>query len=388
MSNGWNMHPLGALLADDGLSYGIVQPGQDDPSGVPILRVNNLRHGAVSVTDPLRVSPAIESKYQRSRLRGGEVLLSVVGTVGETAIAPKELSGWNVARAIAVIRPSGVESAWLRLCLMSEPAKRCMHIWKTTTVQETLNLRDIRRLPILIPPAADRRSITALIETLDAKIVANDRTASTCHELGQAISAHAHNAGFLTLLSDIADITMGSSPPSLSYNEMGAGLPFYQGIRDFGERFPRRRVWCTSPVRTAAPGSILVSVRAPVGELNIAREQCCIGRGVAAATSRYGTPSVLFHELAGSSEIWRPYEAEGTVFGSIGKDQLRKLSIRSLAKPEAESLEIRLSALDRKVEELFMESQVLRHLRDTLLPRLMSGEIRVREAEKMIEDAT
>jgi len=239
-----------------------------------------------------------------------------------------------------------------------------------------------------IPSLEEQARVAGVLMSLDDKLAANDGAATACHELAQALSVEAHAGASFAPLSDIAFITMGSSPPGKTYNERGVGVPFYQGTRDFGGRFPGQRVWCTAPVRTADAGSTLVSVRAPVGEVNVAVERCCIGRGIAAITSRYALPSVLFHELAGSQEVWRPYEADGTVFGSINKIQLQKLLIRSVTGPDAVRLEANLSSLDRQVEALFGQSQVLRDLRDALLPRLMSGEIRVREAEKIAEDAT
>src|SRR6266481_5049192 len=85
------------------ISYGIVQPGSAIADGVPIIRVGDVRNGQISTANPLRVRPELEAQYQRTRLRGGELLLTIVGTIGETAIVPRKLAGWNVARAIAVL---------------------------------------------------------------------------------------------------------------------------------------------------------------------------------------------------------------------------------------------------------------------------------------------
>lgn len=165
-------------------------------------------------------------------------------------------------------------------------------------------------------------------------------------------------------------------------------MPFYQGTRDFGDRFPGQRVWCTSPVRTAPKGSCLLSVRAPVGRVNVARELCCIGRGVAAVRSTQGTPSVLFHQLAAASDVWLPFESEGTVFGAINKQQLAEIELPAVDAESARALEEVLRPLDQRVASVYDENRVLAELRDTLLPRLMSGEIRVRDAEKVVEDVT
>jgi type I restriction enzyme, S subunit len=382
----WKYVELGELLEPNGLSYGIVQPGSQDADGVPILRVKNLQKDRIYTDDVLRVSPEIEQQYIRSRLIGGEVLLSLVGSVGAVAVAPPSLAGWNVARAVAVIRVRGDANKWVGYYLNSDIAQHYMHTWKTTTVQATLNLRDVRRLPIAIPPDPERDAIVALLGSLDDKTAVNDSITSSCHALAQAYLTQAHENLSRRPLAEIATITMGSSPPGETYNENGIGIPFYQGTRDFGERFPSRRVWCTEPARVAPEGAVLVSVRAPVGRVNIAREHCCIGRGIAALESRSCTPSVLFHELSAAAEIWMPYESEGTVFGAINKGQMQGLLIPALDEASAVKLEEILRPLDRRVAAVFGENAALARLRGMLLPALMSGAIRMRGADRIAED--
>ncbi len=174
---GWDCNLLDDLVdADRGISYGIVQPGKHDDAGVPIVRVNNLRNGRIETNDVLRVSTTIEEKYARTRLRGGEVLLSLVGTLGECAVVPPELRGWNVARAVAVIPiRSDIDPRWVTTCLRSAPLQHLIRTWATTTVQATFNLRDVRRLPIVIPPTATREWMTKVLGMLDDKIELNRR---------------------------------------------------------------------------------------------------------------------------------------------------------------------------------------------------------------------
>jgi type I restriction enzyme, S subunit len=114
-----------ALLSDlvepsRGISYGIVQPGTHVSGGVPIVRVSDVRGGRIAVDDPLRVAENIEAAYVRTRLRGGELLLTLVGTVGEAAVVPASLAGWNTARAVAVIPVrSEIGAYWVQIALRS-----------------------------------------------------------------------------------------------------------------------------------------------------------------------------------------------------------------------------------------------------------------------------
>jgi type I restriction enzyme S subunit len=177
---------------------------------------------------------------------------------------------------------------------------------------------------------------------------------------------------------------MGQSPPGHTYNEAGDGLPFYQGRADFGFRFPRRRVYCTAPTRHASAGDTLISVRAPVGDINMASEDCAIGRGVAAARHKTGSRSYTFYFMRSLEEVFGRFEAEGTVFGSIGKKDFH--AIRCAIPPRAvvSAFERLCSVLDNRIETNERESHTLAALRDTLLPKLISGEQRVKDAERIV----
>lgn len=186
--DGWRYESLGDLVEERGVSYGIVQPGSETTDGVPIVRVNNIRNGRIDTTDMLKVGADIEAKFQRSRLCGGEVLLTLVGTLGEVAIVPDNLRGWNVARAVGVIpvrKDPG--SLWVSICLRSAFIQHCIRTWATTTVQATFNLRDLAKLPIPIPPRETREAIAAVLGTLDDKIELNRRMNATLEAMARAL---------------------------------------------------------------------------------------------------------------------------------------------------------------------------------------------------------
>ncbi|HWM25730.1 MAG TPA: restriction endonuclease subunit S [Chthoniobacterales bacterium] len=186
--NGWRYESLGDLVEKRGVSYGIVQPGRETTDGVPIVRVNNIRNGRIDTTDMLKVGADVEAKFRRSRLRGGEVLLTLVGTLGEVAIVPHNLCGWNVARAVGVIpvrKDPG--SLWVSICLRSAFIQHCIRMWATTTVQATFNLRDLAKLPIPIPPTDTREAIAAVLGALDDKIELNRRMNATLEAVARAL---------------------------------------------------------------------------------------------------------------------------------------------------------------------------------------------------------
>ncbi len=183
------------------------------------------------------------------------------------------------------------------------------------------------------------------------------------------------------------DLTMGQSPPGTTYNENGNGMPFFQGRRDFGFRYPSPRVYCTAPTRIANAGDTLVSVRAPVGDINMAYETCCVGRGVAAVRHKSGSRSYTYYAMQSLGERFKRFEAEGTVFGSINKKQFQSLPSVKVAPDVITVFENITYPIDENIRSDEEEMQTLAKLRDTLLPKLISGELRVPAAAKLVEDA-
>lgn len=178
-------------------------------------------------------------------------------------------------------------------------------------------------------------------------------------------------------LSQIANITMGQSPDGSSYNEEGTGTSFYQGSTDFGWLFPTIRQYTTAPSRMAKKGDILLSVRAPVGDMNVANTDCCVGRGLAALNSRTGSDGFLFYVMKYFKQIFDRRNSEGTTFGSITKNDLRSLA---LAYPTADLLKKYddvVTNYNKMIFERSLENQELVELRDWLLPMLMNGQVTV-----------
>jgi type I restriction enzyme S subunit len=364
------------------------------PQGVPVVRGVNLRKGTFVDDEFVFINDEMADRMPGANLTAGDLIFTHRGTVGQVSRIP-----WRPRYPRYVLSTSQVKAR-----LDSQRAQpEFYYYWFSSAAGQHELLRNvstvgvpglgqpvatIKSLKVPHPPLPMQKAIAEVLGALDDKIAVNDQIARTCHELAQAHFSRFRKNATPESLAKLAAITMGSSPPGDSYNEGDHGMPFYQGTRDFGDRFPSRRVWCTAPVRVAPSGSILISVRAPVGRVNVTREECCIGRGVAAIRTSQGTPSLLFHELAASSDAWKPFESEGTVFGAINKGQLESIQILSVAGTSALALEELLNPLDQRVDSTFAENQVLAELRGTLLPRLMSREIRVRDAEKIAAEVT
>ena len=388
---GWGYVRLEDLLEPDGLSYGIVQPGSDDAEGVPILRVKNLQSG-IQTDDVIRVSPEVERQYRRSRLKGGEVLLSLVGSVGTVGIAPLHVSGWNVARAIAVIRVRGHANFWVKYYLSSDVPQHYMHAWKTTTVQAKLNLRDVRRLPIALPPRHERDAIVTLLTALDDKFVVNERIARTADDL--------RSVRFLRWVqSDPARVDSGPLSSAASFvngraftkNATGAGRMVIR-IAEINSGPGMSTVYNdleVPDVHLARPGDVLFAWSGSLAVARWHRPEAIVNQHIFKVIPSTGMPTWLVYELikAKLADFKGIAADKATTMGHIQRHHLDE----TVVAPKAQYI----SGLDAELGPLWdralaaeQEALTLAELRDTLLPALMSGVIRVREAERIVEDVT
>lgn len=178
-------------------------------------------------------------------------------------------------------------------------------------------------------------------------------------------------------LENICEIIMGQSPPGTTYNEDGNGIIFFQGKTDFGDFFPTPRVYCTSPKKFAEKNDVLFTVRAPIGSINIAKEKCCIGRGLASLRLKNNHGSFLYYFLKNSFNEWQRFDADGTIFGAVTKEKM--CGFRTII-PNTNTIISFNKTVDPLYNNIFKNNeqiQILTKIRDSLLPKLMSGEIRI-----------
>ena len=253
---------------------------------------------------------------------------------------------------------------------------------QSTSAYPSIKPSDIEDLEIEIPDLATQKKIAGILGSLDRKITKNTELNENLQEQAQTLYANMfiHNASdqwIEGVLSDVADITMGQSPKGDTYNEDGVGTVFFQGRGEFGFRFPTRRLFTTDPKRMAQSNDVLMSVRAPVGDLNVAYEPCCIGRGLGAIRSKDNHQSFVLYTVFSLRGKLDMFNGEGTVFGSINRDALNLMPITIPPKDEMDRFEEIVAPMDAVIRNNYEEICRLEAIRDSLLPRLMSGELDV-----------
>lgn len=377
--------------------------------GVPVIRGNNLSLSLDKFYDDGFVFVTQEKADELNCYAlEGDLLFTGAGTIGQVGIleAPLKYEKYVISnkQLRARIDTSKVDllyayywfsSAWMQDYFIRNN--------KGSTVP-LISLSELKDAPISYPEdISEQKRIVAEIEVLSQKI---DTNRSICTEL-ESMAKTIYDYWFTQFdfpdadgkpyrssggsmewdeqlkrkipqgwgagqLSDIANITMGQSPAGETYNENGNGKIFYQGCTDFGTRFPVPRVYTTAPTRFAKAGDILMSVRAPVGTLNVAIEDCSIGRGLAALNSKLGSQLYLWYTLAGFKQLFDVLDGNGTTFGSITKDTLYEMKVVIPDSTLVKSFEEIVQPIERKIRAAEQENRELTNLRDWLLPMLMN----------------
>ena len=247
-------------------------------------------------------------------------------------------------------------------------------------VRGSLTWEDFCNMTLPIPSITRQRKIVSEYETLTNRIHLNEQMIQNLEATAQALyrkmfvdNIDKENLPYgwrIGTLSEIANITMGQSPDGETYNLDGEGMIFYQGRTDFGRRFPTARVYTTSPTRYAKEGDVLLSVRAPVGDLNVASHNCCIGRGLASLRSKTECQSYLYYQLQVLSDVFNVSDDEGTIFGSINKDDLYNIEILVPNINKMKDFESQVSIIDHEIQFKDREINILTELQSLLLAKM------------------
>ena len=319
----------------------------------------------------------------RSGVEQWDILFSMIGTIGNLYIETN--SNINYAcKNMGIFQMGGDEmkSKWLYYYLQSPKAVEYIAAVSRGTTQGYVPLGALRKMPVDVVENIVRDKIVTFLWNLDEKIKTNIEINNNLEQQAQAIYQQIFIDNVSSnwtegTLSDIADITMGQSPSGSSYNEDSNGTIFFQGRAEFGFRFPAVRLYTTEPKRMACANDTLMSVRAPVGDLNVAHTDCCIGRGLAAIHSKNNHQSFVLYTMFSLKKQLDVFNGEGTVFGSINRKSLNEMPILIPSSEKLDEFEALVAPMDAAIRNNYDEICRLKQLRDSLLPKLMSGELDV-----------
>ena len=395
--------------------------------GYPYVAIPQVKDGRINLDGVRRITREHFDEWTRKAApESFDIVLSRRCNPGETGFVSEGLK-FALGQNLVLLRSNGTKvfKPFLRWLVRGPQWWEQVGAYiNVGAVFDSLKCADIPGFRLLIPFLPEQRAIAHILGTLDDKIELNRRMNETLEAMARALfkswfvdfdPVRAKMAGRDTgLPSHLADLfpdrmvdselgeipegwevkalgecvnlTMGQSPPGSTYNEQGEGLPFFQGRSDFGFRYPENRKFCTAPTRIADLEDTLVSVRAPVGDINMAWERCCIGRGVAALRHKSGSSSFTYHLAWAMQRELQEYEHTGTVFGAVNKSQFEALRVIEPDPNIVDAFDSYARPIDARIRSNIAESYALAAQRDVLLPKLVSGEIHLHAAERAVEN--
>ena len=389
--------------------------------GEPSVRLCNFvdvyRNWAITsnLSQRFMVATANVSNIQRFSLKKGYVTFTkdseTRDDIGIPAYIADDLGDTVLGYHCALVKPNAdiLSGKYLNAFLHSDYIKKYFELNATGSgMRYTLSIETLNNIPILAPSLEMQEHIGNIFSDIDRKICLNRAINDNLEAMARQLydywfvqfdfpnkegKPYKSSGGAMVwneklkreiplewsngVLSDVASITMGQSPDGSSYNEVGEGSIFYQGSTDFELRFPAIRQYTTSPSRCANKGDILMSVRAPVGALNIANNDCCIGRGLSALSSKIGSMTHLYYLMNDFRLKFEGMNSAGTTFGSITKDELFNLPVVIPTKSVISEFEKVCKPIFNKQMVIGGEINALTKQRDELLPLLMSSQASV-----------
>ena len=315
-------------------------------------------------------------------LKKDDIIISARGTVGELAMITFPMA-FNQS-CYGIRAKEGIDSTFLYYLIKNSVRK--LKAITHGSVFDTITRDTFANIEVAIPDIKTQHRIAKMLADIDDKVENNQRINNNLEQQAQTIYQqmlidNVSSDWTEGILSDIADITMGQSPSGSSYNEDGNGTIFFQGRAEFSFRFPTIRLYTTEPKRMACANDTLMSVRAPVGDLNVAHTDCCIGRGLAAIHSKNNHQSFVLYTMFSLKKQLDVFNGEGTVFGSINRNSLNEIPILIPSSKKLDEFEALVAPMDAAIRNNYDEICCLEQLRNSLLPKLMSGELDVSDID-------
>jgi restriction endonuclease S subunit len=268
---------------------------------------------------------------------------------------------------------------------------------------KAINKEVLTKFQIPLPPLEEQKAIAGILSTVQSAIEKTEKVINALKNLKKSMMKHLFTYGPVAeeeaekvelketeiglipkhwevmRLGEVAEIIMGQSPPGETYNTQGVGMPFLQGKAEFGKVYPSPVKYTTNPLKIGKTGSVLISVRAPVGDVNIANKDYCIGRGLASISFKngYGYNEYLFYCLQFLKPLLEK-EGYGSTFKAINKEVLTKFQIPLPPLEEQQKIAQILQSIDQRIEKEEKYKNALQNLFKSLLHNLMTGKIRVR----------
>lgn len=355
--------------------------------GTPVINVKNIGYGNIVTLGLDYVGKDTLERLSDHRLKEGDIVFGRKGSVDRHCLISKRQDGWMQGSDCIRVRftDQSVLPNYVSYYLLTDSIKKKINHSSVGSTMASLNTDILGNIDINLPIYKEQCKIATTLSAIDRKIDNNNNINDYLCAQIQLLFSYLFNVSTIPqkwskgVLSDIADITMGQAPSGNSYNVIGNGCPFYQGSTDFGIIFPSIRVYTNKPSRYASALDTLLSVRAPVGSLNIAFEDCCIGRGLASIHGKNNNNTFVRYLLKNNRWYFDNINNSGTTFGSITKDYLFEMPIIIPDDKLIALFELQSRLIEQQIYVNEQQTRKLQNLRNWLLPMFMNGQATIED---------
>lgn len=365
-------------------------------AGVPVIKIANVKDGFVKLEGCSFVDEIVARSVTAFELKPGDILISMTGYIGEVARVRNEgrmLLNQRVGR-FSIRNTLKLDNDFLFYCLRNPELKAKIVAHAYGAAQPNISPSLIEQQEIPLPSLPTQRRIAGILSAYDELIENNQRRIKILEEMARSLYrewfVHFRYPGHekdrrvnsvmgeipegweVKKLRDACQLTMGQSPKSEFYNENGDGVPFHQGVTNFGDRFPSDQLFSTVGNRFAEVGDIVFSVRAPVGRMNIANKKIILGRGLSAIRENNGHQEYLWEHMK-NKFTKDDMIGNGSIFASVTKDDMESIEILCPSIPILDEFKRHIIPIHALIGNLIFQNVSLKQSRDILLPRLMAG---------------
>ncbi len=385
MKKGWQTKTLGEILE----KTETVNPLQSPNTEFDYIDVSSVSNTTFEIEETQRLKGKDAPSRARKLVRTNDIIFATIRpTLQRIAVVPEHLDSQVCSTGYFVLRPKqGIDHRFVFYSLFTEAFIGKMESLQKGASYPAVTDGDVRAQAIPVPPLAEQQRIVGLLdEAFEGLATAKANAEKNLQNARALFESHLQSVftqrgpGWVdTALGDVCEVIAGQSPEGKFYNSEGNGLPFYQGKKNFGEKFIEApTTWTAQTTKVAKDGDILMSVRAPVGPVNFSTEEICIGRGLAAI--RGGTQlnrDFLFYQLL----HLQPEVAgkEGAVFASINKAEIEALSLSFAPLAEQQRIVGLLDAMLAETQRLARlyerKHAALEALKKSLLHQAFTGEL-------------
>jgi len=406
----WKVKEMGSLLKEKGISVGVMYPGDFTCDGIPLIRAGDIKNGKIDKTTQYRISKSTNELHKRTILNGDELLVVLVGQPGIAVVVDDYFKGWNVARAVGVLRfVDCSERKYVAYALKHTGVKTLLLASCNTTVQPTLNLAELKEVIIPWPQKEVRMSIASILSSLDDKIDllhSQNKTLEAMAETlfrqwfieavpqpspqpspsGRGGKEEAQEDWEVASLEDVITVK-GGTTPSTKEPEYWEGDIYWTSPRDLSnhesvfmfdtDRKITERGLAKIGSGLLPIGSVLLSSRAPIGYLAITEIPTAINQGYIAIICDKMVSNYFMYLWCKVNMEEIKNAGNGSVFQEISKSNFKSLPFLMPPNQAIPKFDEAVRPLFEKIKGNQKQKRNLEKLRDTLLPKLMSGEVRV-----------